>query len=139
MGGCFGKAGKKVSPHSSNGHFINGEIHSRSYDNSATNILGIETTKHTSDEGDINSAVHAKNHDKITEVKKIRSENSKNTSIDNTTHGPPVHKPSNFQVPPQGRDGLPTKAVRFDIDFNNMGTPRKFPRRLKVINFCIPA
>ena len=137
MGGCFGKPSKKINPQSSIGQLSNGENHGKNMGNTETNIPGLGTNKYTSDYKDINSEVHVKNHDKIHEEKtmKICSEISNNTSISNNNWyggSPSVYKPNNIQVSPQGRDNVPSKAVRFDIDFNDNGTPRKFPRRLKV-------
>ena len=140
MGGCFGKPSRKVNPQSSNGQLIDGENHGKNYENTETNISGLGTNKCTLNDKDINSEAHVNNHDKIHREKtmisnEICSKISNNTLTNNNIPyggSPPVYTPNNIQVSPQGRDDLPSKAGRFDIDFNDKGTRRKFPRRLKV-------
>ena len=142
MGGCLSKPGK-IDPQSSNGQLIdNGKLNGKNHENSRANNLGLRTTKYTSFDRDVNernSVVHPENLD-----------NKPKAKTDNISHGgcSVAHalnkdsEPSNIQVSPQGRDGLslPTKAVRFDIDFNDVeitaeSKPRNFPRRLKVKDF----
>ncbi|CAB3988885.1 Hypothetical predicted protein [Paramuricea clavata] len=125
MGGCVGKPNNKVNPPASD-QFNNEE---RQVD-SQSKILGLKTTKHTSTDraiGNERSSVVSvvENHDK-----KLKT--MKTCSVVNVQHEGSEQSDISSQV----KEGLPPKAVRFDIDFNDMeinsqSTPRKFPRRLK--------
>jgi hypothetical protein len=135
MGGCVGKP-NKVNPPASD-QFINEECqvdsHCKNHENSEGKILGLKTTKHTSIDRAIgnerSSVVVVENHDKNLKTMKT-------CSVVNVQHEGSEQSDISSQV----KEGLPPKAVRFDIDFNDMeiisqSTPRKFPRRLKVRNF----